>query len=380
MACHGAVMNSLVGVTTATGGGGGSWIGDRPDGGTVAVVASSSDNRDDLVVVVEAESSSKGTPFNIIYSFGGGGSTTTTAVMFFEAEILELGDDDEASAAAVAVGVVRDDEFAAASGWKVRGMFYNGNVTNGGAALIVGFGDYLEAGHKVGVLLRQRPKAEQQGLYEIEAVFYLNGRCLGTAFRLEEDLRNDGGRQRGNWRPCIHLSGRVKFAFRAPEALPETTRRQPPPSTANSTSPYAGDWKLKQLLVGPELSEFPLPAYGDDAPGGRRGEGIILSFKETAQKQFRLSVKVSNSLSCNVQVVGKDESHDFIRVVGPIASTMMMPPPELREVEDIIRSESSLPGLQRMALSTNKLVLTGPTAEFVCERYLKHFEPRTSYA
>ena len=58
-----------------------------------------------------------------------------------------------AEAASLGAGLVERDGFL--PGWKARGCFYNGNVTNGSAALIVGFGDRIKAGDAVGVYCRR---------------------------------------------------------------------------------------------------------------------------------------------------------------------------------------------------------------------------------
>ena len=49
----------------------------------------------------------------------------------------------------LAVGLVTADEFQ--PGWKTYGYFYNGNITNGTAALIIGFGKFMKTEDEMGV-------------------------------------------------------------------------------------------------------------------------------------------------------------------------------------------------------------------------------------
>ena len=334
-------VNSLVGVD-------GSWIGDGSDGATLSAAASPSSPQDDISIA----SATRGTPFNVMFD----GPIPSTSI-FFEVDIAELNGN-------IAIGVVKKDEFL--PGWKTKGMFYNGNVINGIAALIVGFGDdSLKANDKVGVYLQRETTSSTATGVLLQTVFYINGVCLGPAFRLLDD--DDVNAKNQKWYPCIHVSGETKINFHVPEYLPETIERQ------SSVQPgsYVGDWKLMQLSSGPELGAFPLP----------EGHVILLTFHEQEagpNHRFRLVIKVANSMNCQVEIVGKLEAFDEIRV-GRVASTMMLPSPELREVEKLIAE--SLPTLSKMILTDdNNLIMTGPTVEFIAERYSKTFEPLSTYS
>jgi hypothetical protein len=312
-------VNSLVSVD-------GSWIGDGSDGTWSAVTAQD----------ISIASATRGTPFNLMFD-----APVSPNSIFFEISIVELNGN-------IAVGVVKKDEFL--PGWKTKGMFYNGNVSNGGAALIVGFGDHLKANDKVGVYLQR----ETSGV--LQTVFFINEVCLGPAFRLVDVDANQ------RWYPCIHVSGEAQVAFNVPEYLPETIERQ----SVFQLGSYVGDWKLIQLFSGPELIEFPLP----------EGHVIRLTFQEQGPNTYRLVTKVGNTMHCQVEIVGKLEAFDRIRV-GRVASTLMLPPPELRDVEKLIGE--SLPTLYKMIISDNNLIMTGPTIEFIAERYSKSFEPLSNY-
>lgn len=496
-----ATVNGLAGAR-----GGGSWVGDGSRGGSLFV----DDDEKDGSVVLSITSATSGTPFNVMFD-SAASLIAADDNMYFEVDVGEL-------AGSIAVGIVRKEEFQ--PGWRTSGMFYNGNVTNGSGALLVGFGDHVEAGSRVGVLLRRSttgPSAGSgSGVTVVETVFYVNGRCLGPAFQLSDDASSSQA-----WYPCIHASGKAKVTYVAPESIPAATERQPARHPDNE---YAGDWKLVELYTGPELHECPLPEghaivqtlkecggwhHGEvvdqmstqerrdadedkeeaerdlrSAQDGIRGIrkrdldelrnlrrppentrltlecaatmlgeekiewcdmrrllgrddflalvvnhqpseqlnsrqiqiakeryldvhpeltaqtaarssracGLLFKWVEAQVKcagtghagagcggrsGLRMSTKVGNTLSCQIDVVGEVGEFDEIRV-WQVASTMMMPPPELQAVEQRIRE--SLPNLFKMAVKDDRLIMTGPAAEFISERFLKTFEPLTHYS
>ena len=227
-------------------------------------------------------------------------------------------------------------------------------MTNGSAALIINFGDYVKANHKVAVLVQRETSGK------MEVIFYMNGDCLGAGFRLQQFGTDEV------LYPSISVTGKAKVSFGVPAELPGTTER----SNASGKSGYIGDWKLNKFRSGPELHEFLLPAAYD----------IIMTVDQQEQDptkvRFRLSVKVVNTLRCNLEIVGKSENFDKISV-GGVMSTMMMPPPQLQTVEQLVTE--ALPTFQKMIISGTNLIMTAPTAEFSASRFAKSFEPLASY-
>eukprot|EP00978_Attheya_sp_CCMP212_P012428 scaffold31041_cov56-Attheya_sp.AAC.3 len=317
------MSNSLAGVDSE-------WEGDGSNG-SLSVVS---------MAEIWMTSETLGTPFNVMLD---GAVSLITGSIYFEVGLTEL-------SGSIAVGVVQKGEFQ--PGWKTKGMFYNGNVTNGSAGLIIGFGDYLKEGDKVGVLL------QRLGSGAVQTVFYLNDTCLGAAFRLGEGSIDPDQA----FYPCLHVTGKAKIAFQVPDDLPDDTDRK----SKHEPGSYGGDWKLEKCLTGPELGEFTLPPDHD----------IILHFKGELPK-LQFSAKVGNNLGCSIEIVGKGEGFDKIEV-GPIMSTLMMPPPELVEVEQLLFQ--SLPTLYKMILSSDtSLVMTGTTTELIASRYSQTFEPLAKY-
>mmetsp|Transcript_50150 Transcript_50150/g.57928 ORF Transcript_50150/g.57928 Transcript_50150/m.57928 type:complete len:327 (+) Transcript_50150:33-1013(+) len=318
--------NSLFGVD-------GTWIGDGSNG--TLTTSSSSD--------ISVVSGTRGSPFNVMFDVVAG----STEPMYFEVDVIELSGN-------IAIGVVCKAELL--PGYKTRGMFYNGNVTNGNAGLIINFGDYVKANSKVGVLVQR----ETSGA--VEVIFYMDGVCLGAGFCLpqfgtEEVLS-----------PSFHVTGKAKVSFHVPSELPGTKER----SNAGGESGYVGDWKLERFSTGPELHEFPLPV----------GRDIILTVakedegEEESSTKFWVSIKVANMLRCKVEIVGKMENFDKVSV-GGVMSTRMLPSPELQTLEQLVAK--SFPTCYKMIVSED-LIMTAPAAEFCASRYSKSFSPAATYS
>ena len=307
------------------------WIGDGTDGATLSVDGSS----------ITFGTAKRGTPYNV--RLDSNSALSPKDNLYYEITL------DEAESGNLAVGFVTPDKFL--SGWKSRGLFYNGNLSNGAAGLRMGFGKFLKAGDTVGsYLVREDDNAT------VKVVFYLNGRCLGPGFVVPSSGTDV-------FYPCLHLDGKAKVTYSAPTSFPSIVDRE----SAKSNDAYSGDWLLKQAMTGPELHELPLP---DEAK-------IILSFGDNNDGMYRLSIKVANTFNTSVKVVGKMEAFDKIEV-GPAMATRMMPPPVLEPVERFM--EEGLETLYKMIVSDDgNLILTGPAAEMICERYEKTFEPATSY-
>lgn len=295
------------------------WIGDGTEGAKLAVDGST----------VTFGSAKRGTPYNVRLVCDDGGGEPPPS-LFYE---VELGDATEGS---IAVGLATAAEFR--PGWRTRGMFYNGNLTNGAAGLRTGVGGRPRAGDRVGVYLRRDGDA-------CRVTYYLNGRCLGVGFAVASS---------DAFYPCLHVDGTATVKYSAPSSLPSTTERQP----SSFDDPYSGEWLLRQAFTGPELYELPMP----------EGNKVVLSFGLVEPKTYRLSIKVSNTLNCTVRITGKMENFDAIEV-GRVSSTRMMASEELQPLETFAASASTF---FKMIVSSDggegNLVLTGPAAEMICRR------------
>ena len=320
------------------------WIGDGTDGATLLQVSDDPDEGS-APSTITFGTAKRGTPYNVRLDSSASPSPpfSPADALYYEITLDEVGSGN------LAMGYVTRDNFL--PGWKTRGMFYNGNLTNGSAGLRMGFGPFLKAGDTVGSYLIRDNNT-------VKVVFYLNGRCLGPGFVISASCTDV-------FYPCLHLDGMATVTYFTPKTFPSVVEREP----ATFDDPYNGDWLLKKAMTGPELHELPLP---EDAK-------IVLGFgNNDGGGTYRLSIKVANMFNTSVKIVEKTEAFDKIEV-GPAMATRMMPPPDLEPVERFM--EEGLETLYKMIVSGDgSLILTGPAAEMICERYEKSFDPVTSYA
>jgi hypothetical protein len=316
------------------------WVGDGSGDGTIHV------NEADITLA----SATTGTPFNVFDDVNlGNGNNDQNVAYYFEGTITELD-------GSLSFGVVAKDEVA--PGWKTRGMFYNGNLTNGSAALLTGFGKYIKVGDKVGVLCDAKTNTTK--LY-----YYINDQCLGLAFDIPNTKRQ--------YLPCLHVTGSAKINLAVPAELPPQRDRNLSPSGDDK---YQGQWNLSKAFYGPELGKFPLPD----------NHIIIASFeKQDASSSYQFGIKVGNSMGTKITLTGKKFEGGFDEVtIGPIRSTMMMPPPELQFVENELIGKG-LPVVNKMIVTStadeqkNLLLMQGPTIELELVPYVATFEPLSSY-
>jgi heat shock protein HslJ len=305
------------------------WIGDGSNG-SISVEGD--------VVSVTAEKA--GTPFNVRLETA---SSVRSGLFFFQVTVKEMN-------ANIAVGVVTRQEFL--PGWKTKGMFYNGNVTNGSAALITKFGPYVKAGDTIGVqLVYNRDKNE------LETQFSVNGKHLGNAFCLK------GISQDQVFYPCVHCSGSSKFVYAAPAGNPIVAAIEEPVSTD-----YAGDWKVKTISAGG--NDVPLP----------EGRDIIISFQ--GSPLAFITAKVCNTIAGPIEIVDQGEGPGAHNIrIGPLRSTKMMPPPELQAVEKVI--VDGLPNLANMTIIMGSYLYMTSSGqgyfELTASRYSKTFPVLTKY-
>jgi hypothetical protein len=324
------------------------WVGDGSGDGTIHV--------DGTVITVA--SATQGSPFNVLDDVNLDDDDNNVAY-YFEGTITELD-------GSFSFGVIAKDEVA--PGYKARGVFYNGNLTNGSAALRTGFGKYIQVGDTVGVLYDATATTTSSSSNQV--YFYVNGQCLGLAFDIPSSNKQ--------YLPCLHVTGTAKINIAVPETLPTKRDRDASPS---GNDPYQGEWKLNKAFYGPELGKFPLPD----------NHNIIASFEEVQDAAsstvvYRFGIKVGNSMGTDITLTGKKFEGGFDEVtIGPIRSTMMMPPPELQPVEFELIGKG-LPVVNKMIVTTNEddgqknlLLMQGPTIELELVPYVATFEPLTSY-
>lgn len=347
------------------------------------------ENNQDLKHEITLASGKQGTPFNIMLqplpsstSTANAATTDNDKDLYFEATIIQLNGH-------IAIGFATPSEFQ--PGWRTKGMFYNGNnITNGSAALIVGFGPpqkrgMISNGDIIGVYLKQR---RDEG--NLSVVFYHNGQSLGTAFHISSSTTD---KVLSSFRPCLHVDGMASVLYVAPRSIPTAMSRDV--SSMDDSTSFKGEWIVKQCFSGPELGEHKLPSTVKailsiqdlSALQGRfRGRCTMRSKaaaeeEEHSSKKYDLSIKVGNIMNATIDTIQQEDGNEegFTKIqIGPIVSTEMMPPPDEYEVETFL--SSSLPSLQKMIADENgALILNGPTCEIICSRYTKEFDALMDY-
>jgi hypothetical protein len=300
----------------------GTWIGDGGDGEI--------QQKGSFLTV---QSATRGTPLNVRHS-----AAPTTGDWYFQVHLVKLSKESS-----ISVGVANSEEML--PGWKTKGMFYNGNLTNGSAALVTSFGPYLKEGDSVGVFVTNNNR---------NVTFFHDGRCLGTGFELSDETSK-------TYCPCIHVSGEVQIRFEIPDSLPATMSKE------GKTKGFVDEWKLIEA-INDSGTAVAIP----------EGHDIVLHLDVGPdENQYDFSLRVANTLRC----IGIKEEGGGIKM-GMVMSTMMEPPPELREIEMFL--SSSLSNVTHMELqeNSNLLILNGGDSsglKLVFERYSKTFKPLEKY-
>jgi hypothetical protein len=295
------------------------WIGDGSDGNTL------SQTGNDLIIA----SKSPGTPFNLRVD-----SEKASEAYYWQASIQELKGN-------LSFGAVIKDDFK--PGWKAKGMFYNGNLTNGSGALQVSWGPRYEAGDSVGVQVTPGSDA-------LEVSFYKNGECLGAGFRLPKSTTTT------TFYPCLHISGSASLRIEAPPDLPSTE------VSASTATGFYGDWKLDKAWDGETPVDFP------DDP-------IKLDLTKGSGKALKIHFKVANNLAGTGEIVEETETALIVKM-GPLMSTRMMPPPEYRTLETLLGTKE----ITSITLDGNStLTVAGPAIKTEWSRFVRAPRPLTSY-
>lgn len=276
--------------------------------------------------VVSIASATSGTPFNARVD-----SAKAAEEYYLQAKISQLKGN-------LSMGVISEEGFK--PGWKAKGMFYNGNLTNGSAALKTSWGPRFQVGDSLGVRL-------SPGVDALQVSFFKNGEPLGTGFRLANN--------KTVFYPCLHVSGSATLEVEVPPALPSIEV-----PTAQAAGFY-GDWKLEKAWDGE--NELTIPNRPIKFNLSKEGEALQLSFK------------VANSLNGRAKLLEETETELSIEAGGNFMMTMMMPPPELQPLENFLSSKK----MTKLALIASTLMLSGPEMKTEWSRFVRVPETLNSY-
>jgi hypothetical protein len=110
-------------------------------------------------------------------------------------------------------------------------------------------------------------------------------------------------------------------------------------------SPFAGTWELSEMLDA-ESNSKPLPE-------GR----TFVRIEEVNEGQLKIFVKIGNNMRSTITLKGGDSPESQEVSFGGVMSTMMMPAPELYEVEKYL--SKTFPTVTKMEIKEDKLVFNG---------------------
>jgi len=269
---------------------------------------------------------SAGSPVNARFT-----EPLTPEVGYFEIDVVEGG-------AGAFVGVTTLASFK--KGWGCKGLFFGGNLSNGGALVQSKFGEHLAPGMTIGVRCEFVEGAERQ----VRITFWQDGKCLGPAFLSK---MADAAAEVF---PCVHANGdNDKYVIRMGGTPPAGGGSAPPAHFA------VGKWQLASLQ-GPDIGDYPFMAKME-------GEVVGLQVTSSAPGTFELGFQVANGLGMRATSAPDAALAPFEALVpdGPPIATRMMGPPGMMEVEEQITR--GMQGLTKWMVQGGLLILSGPTVE-----------------
>lgn len=294
------------------------WVGDGKEGASFEV---SGENE------ISLDGGKRGTPFNVRMDQATGND------YYFQLNLTQVG-------SSLSIGVVTPSEFS--GGWRTSGMFYNGNLTSGSAAKATSWGPRFGAGDTIGARVTQ-------GGGTVEVAFYKNGNSLGTGFRLAAN--------NNVYFPCIHVDGEAKMTLEIPAELPSKDLHE------EAFSGMDGPWKLVEA-VNESGNQLEIPS----------ARPIELKVKRTSDDALQLGFKVGNQVSGGAKIL-QDNGTMLQIQTSHFMSSRMMPPPQLREIENLISGLSP----DTMSLQGNQLILAREPKRTVWERLARTPQTLTSY-
>lgn len=295
-----AMSNALYGTAM-------NWLGDGKEDASFEVRGT----------VILVKGGTQGTPFNVRMDL-----MTPRPDYYFQVVIQEM-------PTSLSVGVVSAAEFQ--TGWKTKGMFYNGNLTNGSCALSINWGPRFGVGDSVGVRVITIDD-------NVEVVFYKNGTSLGSGFLIEDhDVI---------YCPCIHLDGDAKLAIEIPQDLP------PKDYIQSEDVDMPGPWKLVEAVAGDSIV-LNLP-----------GRDITMDLSRDGSTTLTMNLRVGNPIRGCAKIVADKGQSWTLEMMGSMISGKMIPPPVFRDIESLICGLDA----NMLTLEDGQLTLSNGPKKLVWER------------
>lgn len=313
-----------------------SWI----DDGSCAVT---SDPQHDATFVVQGKELGDA-PVNARWSE----PLSLSGTSYFEVTVEEL-------ASNAKVGIATEAHFK--KGYAMKGLFFNGNLTDGSAGLQFGFGEVIQTGMVIGV----RVDLETE---KVTVIFYQDGRCLGPGFISKREAQD------ALVYPVVSAGhDGDRFSIKFPLPVPLQLERQP---LREEKDLFLGKWLLKSLFLGPELGEFPLASR---APGLKM---ILVVMQDPSHPPFTSSYRMSIQIGNTLMFTGKALEDESVRpfqklILAPVGSTRMLPSTAINEVESQVKKALSefnepTPGKWLLQEDGDMLLVNGATIEMSFSR------------
>lgn len=231
--------------------------------------------------------SSGGNVYNALWKESEAGVSSGTH--YWKVHVADLKD-------SIFVGLTSLDKFK--KGWAVKGLFYGGpgNLSNGSALIVSGFGKHIKSGDTVGILVVFADE-------KLKVYFDHNGSSLGQAFDLPASVLN------GVF-PVVHFSGKGKASISKVSEIPADLTRSVPVYEG-----IEGDWRCQELNGQPPVTDATL--------------GIFKSESACDGKTYRIGLHVVNRTNGGIRFEG-----GTWQPTGPMMSTRMLGPPEFMTLED----------------------------------------------
>ena len=247
----------------------------------------------------------QGSPVNIIAT-----SSSMPDSYYLQVRIVDKGN-------SVSAGVVLPSEFL--PGYKCKGCFYNGNLTNGSAALKTGFGPYLKNGDVV--VLECSHSGENSFTLDV----FLNSKHVGRGFEIATTSSE-------RFMPCLAVTGKAELLVKVLAEKPILSRSEVP------VHPLEGKWKIMNAKKDTSGQEHVVPVHdeaGNELPNQRDiVMDIVPDEKEGGSPSIRVSVKVFNSIGVHMNYTSNEDKTIYdVSATGHPMMTMMMPPPPYDQVE-----------------------------------------------
>jgi hypothetical protein len=340
----------------------GTWESDGSEADGLSSWASTTDNDGESYTITG--STPRSSPMNVAYKL----RSNTTSQYFYQVNVLEM----PSSSSSLSIGVVLPQEFQ--RGYKNRGMFYNGNLTNCGAALKTSYGPRLKEGDIL-ILGYSEDDHDTPGVVVVRLEVYLNGYNLGTAFQVPKNGSS-------SFCPCVSIQGdTIKVQAKILAVLPDPL----PAQAKEEKDPLEGKWDLLEAYHDGQQFYPPPP----DKQVDHDVKPCLVSLekdKESAgENLWNVAVHVCNTIMTRktIQASGTTKKNSYsLQSHGGCRSTMMMPTPPYGQVESTMSASlqnawSQMEIVGSAGSSTRTLIIKSSTGDVVAKCCAKQ-EQRSS--